>query len=91
LLAGSDATLEWTSDPKRPLMLHRAGSRPEGMEVEGAGIGNAELLHACLTDYLSAVAEQRPTAFGSTELARRTLQLILAIYESATVGQRVDL
>lgn len=94
LLAGTEATLEITRDAAHPLLLHEGGaaaSSPRVLEVEEGPRSNPETLRECLLDYLAALLEERPPAYGSEQLSRRTLQLILAIYQSSAAGQRVEL
>ena len=90
-LAGSEATLELTDQPDQPLVLLRAEKEPEAVAVADGPRTGRETTHACLLDYFDALASGRDLKVAQTSLARTTLAVILAAYESGTKGQRVNL
>ena len=87
-VAGTEATLEWVASHESPLLLHRAGKAVAVLDGP-APLEREESLRRCLSDYVGAILDGRPTQFGSAALARRTLQLILGVYGAARDGSRV--
>ena len=90
LLAGNRATLQWGGAADGTLLLHTPDKASVPLDAPAA-IDRKASLKRCVTDYLAAIAESRSPKYGSSVLARQTLQLILGVYESARRGQRVDL
>ncbi len=88
VLAGDRATLQW--DRCDDLLLHSPDERAVQLAAP-APSPREESLKACLTDYMAAIAESRPPQYGSSALARTTLQLILSVYTSAREGRRIAL
>jgi len=89
-IAGTEATLELTGEEENPLVLAR-GSHVERVKPPAGPHSNKDTMHACLQDYIAALAAGRDPHHGSSELARRTLELILAVYQSGRAGRRVAL
>ena len=90
-LAGSEATLELTDEAENPLLLLRAGKKPEPLSVAVGPRTGRETTHACLLDYLDALASQRELPVARTALAQETLAVILAAYQSGASGERVSI
>lgn len=89
-IAGSEATLEFPTSDTDPLAIRRSG---EVELVDGAaGPRNGpDTTHTCLLDYLDALANDRDVEHATTAVARETLAVILAAYESAECQHRVTL
>ena len=90
LLAGSQATLEWVDSADAPLLLHTPGKAAFPLESPAAD-ERKESLKKCIVDYVEAIQQQRQPRYGSSALARRTLQLILGVYQASREGCRVML
>ena len=89
-LAGTEATLDVSGDEQPVLQLRRPGQR-EVVQPLGAAMTRTQRMEACLLDYVDALYHDRPPQYGSYEISHQTLQIILAVYESARTGQRVEL
>lgn len=89
-LAGSTATLEFTPRADEPLVLRR-GTDSEPVTVPDGPRSGPETTGACLEDYIECLLTGRAPREGNLELVRRSLGLILAGYESAQLGRRVEL
>ena len=89
-IAGTEATLQLTGEEESPIILDRDG-HCESVEASVGATSNIATMHACLQDYIASLATGRDPQHGSTELARRTLELILAVYKSGRSGHRIDL
>ncbi len=90
-LAGTDATLELTDDPDKPLLLHHAANSSETIDVETWPQTPADTTRVCLLDYLDCLATGRQPRRARLALARQALAVITAAYESSRCGARVDL
>jgi predicted dehydrogenase len=89
-LAGSEATLELTDSPDSPLVLRHKSDRESLAVPQGPRTG-AETTHACLLDYLEAIATGREVSMAPQGLARTTLAVILAAYAAGRSGSRESL
>jgi predicted dehydrogenase len=89
-LAGTEATLEWSARAETPLWLHR-GDASHPVSVETAGVSNSQTTQLCLLDYLDCIFTDRIPEHASLDLARSTLAVVMAAYESGRQKQRVDL
>jgi predicted dehydrogenase len=84
-IAGAAGSLELTDQADAPLVVHTEGKSDPRLAPRGPRTG-PETTHACLLDYLEALATDSPPRFGTIELARQTLGLIEGIYASAAHG-----
>ncbi len=89
-LAGTHGTLEMTGEPSNALRLCRASSE-EPIAVEPGPYTGTDTTHHCLLDYIDCLVHGREPVRASFQLARASLEVVLAIYESARLGRRVDL
>lgn len=90
-LAGSEGVLELTDDNQAPLVIVRPEGSREQLLIPAGPRTNSDTTKACLLDYLDCLAHGREPHGGSAALARTTLAVILAAYESARSGLRVML
>ncbi len=94
-VTGTDGTLELTDRPDDPILFHRPGGEARAgsgsIEVEPGPRTGEETTHACLLDYLDCLATGRQPERASLALARSTLAMVLAVYESSRLGRRVAL
>ncbi|NIL97895.1 MAG: hypothetical protein GTO53_09140, partial [Planctomycetales bacterium] len=90
-LAGTRATLDISRDDPPQLQLHARDQPAEVLPPAAPATSKVERFEACLLDYLEALFHDRPPRHGDLPLARQTLQIILAVYESARIGERVRL
>ncbi len=90
-LAGSDGTLELTDAAGEPLVLHRPDGSRAAVPIPAGPRTREETLHACLLDYLAALAVGREVAAAPLALARRSLEIILGAYRSSRTGERIAL
>jgi len=90
-LAGSQGVLDFSSGIDGPVTL-RSGEKEQTLSLpDVSSQPRHESLRLCLADYLTALAEDRPTRWGEDRTARTTLAVILAVYESGRCGRRVML
>lgn len=89
-IAGSTGTLEMTDDEQQPLvMLH--GGKQSPVEVAAGPQSGRDTTHACLLDYLECLFHGRVPERASNALARLSLEVVLAAYQSAKEGRRIAL
>lgn len=89
-LAGSEATLEIMDSAEEPLILRHAGGT-EALAVPAGPRNGPDTTHACLFDYLDAIATGREVSIAPQSLARTTLAVILAAYAAGRSGSQVNL
>ncbi len=89
-IAGSNGTLEMTDDEQRPLLLLRQGTQTQ-IEVPRLPQSGRDTTHVCLLDYVECLFQNRLPERATNDLARRTLEVILAAFRSAKEGRRVEL
>ena len=87
-LGGTEGILELTDRRNGPLIL-RKGAKAESIALDSLPLSGMESAKICLLDYLSAIVTGQPPVYGTLDVARTALAVVLGVYESAQTARQV--